>query len=188
MAAATDTPAAQLTTLTDVIHLSSIVSVVLQNVALADLASLAVSSKSCAAALRPDWLELRINRVNELQALRCLHRLNCLDELKQATLHASEGDCTAGAYLGILDMCPELRSLTLICRIFRRQHSASDQEEHSQELQALAEALPLHVTRRVRFTLCNKPAAPPVAEWVWGPTEPPTLSGLPDSYSYLVAI
>ena len=167
------------TVLTDVIHLSSIVSVVLRNVSLADLASLAVCSKSCAAAMRPHCLKLRINRVNALHALRSLHRMACLDELEQATLHATEGDCTAGAYLGILGMCPNLQALTLVCRI-TSQHGLGQQvnQVESKELVALAEALPLHVTRTVKFTLCDKPHAPPLHHWVWHPTEMASMPGL----------
>lgn len=166
------------TVLTDVIHLSSIVSIVLRNVSLADLASLAVCSKSCAAAMRPHCLELRINRANELHALRSLHRMACLDELEQATLLATEGDCTAGAYLGILGMCPNLRALTLICRI-TSQHRLDQQKNQveSRELVALAEALPLHAIRTVKFTLSDKPNAPPLHHWVWHPTE---LASMPE--------
>lgn len=163
--------------LTDVIHLSSIVSVVLRNVSLADLASLAVCSKSCAAAVRPHCLELRINRVNELHALRSLHRMACLDELQEATLLATEGDCTAGAYLGILGMCPNLRALTLVCRI-TSQYSQRMNQVASLKLVALAKALPLHVIRTVKFTLCDKPNAPPLHHWVWHPTEMARMPGL----------
>ncbi|DBA68868.1 TPA: hypothetical protein ACH3X2_013347 [Trebouxia sp. C0005] len=167
------------TVLTDVIHLSSVVSVVLRNVSLADLASLAVCCKSCAAAMRPNCLKLRINRANELHALRSLHRMACLDELEQATLHATEGDCTAGAYLGILGMCPKLRAVTLVCRI-TSQHRLGQQvnQVESKELVALVEALPIHVVRTVKFTLCDKPNAPSLHHWVWHPTE---MASMPES-------
>ena len=175
------------TTLTDVIHLSSIVEVILNKVALADLASLAVSSKSCAAALRPHCLDLRINRFNELQALRSLYRLSCLDELKEASLQATIGNATAGAYLGILGMCPEVRELTLVCRVTLRKSA----DANSTALEALVEALPLHMKRTVVFTvseMCSGSFSElgkqsPVAQWVWQPTEPAVVLGLPDVYN-----
>ena len=179
----TERSASPVTVLTDVIHLSSVVSVILQNVTLADLASLAVCSKSCAAAMRPDCLELRINRLNELHAVRSLNRMACLDELRHVTLHATEGDSTAGAYLGVLGMCPQLRSLPLLCRLTSRRQYASQPTE-SKELVALAEALPLHVTRTVKFTLCDKPAAPPLHQWVWQPTEPASMPRLTSGYNF----
>ena len=156
-----------MTSLIDVLHLDSVVTSIQENVSLADLASFAVCSKGCAAALRPPILQLHVNRVNELQALRSLQRLSCLDDLKHATLVASEGDCTAGAYLGILGMCPRLQSVHIAFDLARRGNFTD--QWHKQHLADFVEALPVHMARSVQLRDQHSHC---VASFHWQPTEP----------------
>lgn len=132
--------------LTEFIHLPSVVQVLLNTLHLSDLAHLAVSSKACAAVLRPDNIQLDINRAFELPALRCLFRLGCLDQLYEATVCASHGDATAGSYLGILGMCPRLRQLSVDYTV-----EYESLEEDDQSFRGLAAGLPIHLTRNVHL-------------------------------------
>ena len=134
------------TGLTDIIHLPSILSVLLNTLTLSDLAHLAVSSKACAAVLRPDKIKLDINRSFELQALRGLFRLGCLDQLREATVGASYGDATAGSYLGILGMCPRLRQLSVHCKV-----NYKSLEKDDTSFRGLVAGLPIHLTRTVHL-------------------------------------
>ena len=172
------------TELADLIHLPSIVTVLLRTLALSDLASLAISSRACAAVLRPDSIELQINREYELQALRGLFRLGCLDQLREASVCASEGDAIAGSYLGILGMCPRLRQLGVKCTV---SYKSLDRASDSENFRGLVAGLPTHLTRTVHLTATEAPG--PAAkyeivhkvfskhfDWFWLPTEPAILS------------
>ena len=146
------------TALVDLVHLPSIVNVLLDTLALSDLAHLAVSSKACAAALRPDKVKLHISRTLEVPALRCLFRLGCLDLLHEATLcvwHAYV-HATAGSYLGILGMCPWLQQLsvdyTVSCRSLEKDESS---------FKGLLADLPMHLTRNVHLVGIDTPSAQP---------------------------
>ncbi|KAL3136278.1 hypothetical protein ABBQ32_007285 [Trebouxia sp. C0010 RCD-2024] len=185
------------TTLTDLVHLPSIVNALLQTLALSDLAHLAVCSKACAAVLRPGKIELQINRACELQAFRGLFRLGCLDQLHEAAVCASLGDATAGSYLGILGMCPRLRQLSVHCRA---KYKTLEKDEAS--FTGLVTGLPIHLTRTIHLDVVDVDAATAAANasaaaaaglprlltgkasirhciWSWQPTETATL---PEKY------
>lgn len=178
-----------MTELADIIHLPSIVSVLLKTLALSDLASLAISSRACAAVLRPDSIELQINQAYELQALRGLFRLGCLDQLREASVCANEGDAIAGSYLGILGMCPRLRQLGVKCTVsYRSLDQAVVPGSESESLRDLVAGLPMHLTRTVHLTTTEAPIVPAAGaamgervttkyfDWVWLPIEPAVLS------------
>lgn len=136
------------TALADLIHLPSIVNVLLDTLALSDLAHLAVSSKACAAVLRPDKINLDINRRLEVPALRCLFRLGCLDQLHTAAVCVKHAyvDGTAGSYLGILGMCPRLRQLSVDYTV-----SYKSLEKDDSSFRGLVADLPIHLTRTVHL-------------------------------------
>ena len=134
------------TALADLIHLPSIVNVLLDTLALSDLAHLAMSSKACAAVLRPYKIKLDINRRIEVPALRCLFRLGCLDQLHEATVCVKHTyvDATAGSCLGILGMCPRLRQLSVDYKV-----SYKLSEKDDSNIRGLVAGLPIHTIRTV---------------------------------------
>ena len=144
------------TALADLIHLPSIVNVLLGTLALSDLAHLSVSSKACAAVLRPDKIKLDINRRFEVPALRCLFRLGCLDQLHEATVCVKHAyvDAAAGSYLGILGMCPRLRQLFLDYTV-----SYKSLEKDDSSFRGLVVGLPIHLTRTVHLAGIDSAAA-----------------------------
>ena len=146
------------TTLADVIHLPSIVNVLLDTLALWDLAHLAVSSKACAAVLRPDRIKLDINQMIEVPALRCLFRLGCLDQLHEATFCVKHSyvDASAGSYLGILGMCPRLRLSSVQYTV-----NSKSLEKDDSSFRRLVAGLPIHLTRTVHLVGIEIIAAQP---------------------------
>ena len=185
------------TTLTDLVHLPSVVNALLQTLALSDLAHLAVCSKACAAVLRPGKIDLHINRACELQAFRGLFRLGCLDQLHEAAVRAELGDATAGSYLGILGMCPRLRQLSVHCTA---RYKTLEKDEAC--FTGLVTVLPIHLTRTIHLDVVDVDATTAAANasaaaaaglprlltgkasvrhctWSWQPTE---TAMLPDKY------
>lgn len=146
------------TALADLIHLPSIVNVLLDTLALSDLAHLAVSSKACAAVLRPDKIKLDITRRIEVPALRCLLRLGCLEQLHEATVCVKHAyvDATAGCYLGILGMCPRLRHLSVDYTV-----SYQTLEKDDSSFRGLVAGLPIHLTRTVHLNGIDSSVAQP---------------------------
>ena len=79
-----------------------------------DLLRFVSTSRACRKAASLSYLHLNINDAAEMKALKGLHRLGCLQQLRKAHLKAVVSDPAALGHLTVLGCVHSLRSFTKV--------------------------------------------------------------------------
>ena len=77
----------QTATVADILHVDDITGVVLKDLSITDMLSLASTSSTCMSAVRPQLLEFNVANKTELRVLKVLKHFGCLQYLQQVTAH-----------------------------------------------------------------------------------------------------